>query len=198
MAGKRLREVTDKPVAALIYTHHHADHINGATAFITREDAASGRVKVIAAENFLREAALENSVVGSIMGLRAMYMYGVLLPPDAEGDTLPYRLLRLQCPGGSTGYIAPNTFVPLDRETEMTLAGIRFVFFHTGGEAASHIGHLPAGPQGPVLGRRGPGADLPAAPLAARHPPARHRALGHARSTACAAWTSSTWSPAMA
>ena len=144
VAAKRLREVTDKPVVALIYTHHHADHINGTTAFITREDAASGRVKVIAAENFLREAALENSVVGSIMGLRAMYMYGVLLPPDAEGTHFHVGCCGFSVLGGSTGYIAPNTFVPLDRQTEMTLAGIRFVFFHTGGETASHIGiYLP-------------------------------------------------------
>jgi len=43
------------------------------------------RVRAIVADSFLREAALENAVVGSIMGLRAMYMYGVLLPADAEG-----------------------------------------------------------------------------------------------------------------
>ena len=83
VAAERLREMTDKPVAAVIYSHHHADHINGTTAFISREDAESGKVKVIAAENFLREAALENAVTGPIMGLRAGYMYGVLLPKDA-------------------------------------------------------------------------------------------------------------------
>jgi alkyl sulfatase BDS1-like metallo-beta-lactamase superfamily hydrolase len=140
VAAKRLREATDKPVVALIYTHHHADHINGATAFISREDVASGRVKVIAAENFLREAALENSVVGSIMGLRAMYMYGVMLPPDAEGTHFHIGCCGFNVMAASTGYIAPNTFVPLDRRTEMTLAGMRFAFFHTGGETASHIG----------------------------------------------------------
>ncbi len=143
VAAKRLREVTDKPVTAVIYTHHHADHINGTTAFISREDAASGRVKVIAAENFVREAALENAVVGPIMGLRSMYMYGVALPRDAEGTHF-----HVGCCGfnvlGSNGHVEPNTFVPLDRELEVTLAGIRFVFFHTGGEAASHIGiYLP-------------------------------------------------------
>jgi len=144
VAAKLLREVTDKPVAAVIYTHHHADHINGATAFITREDAANGRVKVIAADNFMREAALENSVVGPIMGLRAMYMYGVLLPPDAEGEHFHVGCCGFNVLGGSTGFIAPNTFVPLDQDTEITLAGIRFGFFHTGGEAASHIGvYLP-------------------------------------------------------
>jgi glyoxylase-like metal-dependent hydrolase (beta-lactamase superfamily II) len=85
VAAKRLREITDKPIVAVIYSHHHADHINGTTAFISREDAASGKVKVIAAENFLREAELENAMTAPIMGLRAGYMYGVMLPDDAEG-----------------------------------------------------------------------------------------------------------------
>lgn len=143
VAAGRLRKMTDKPVAAVIYTHHHVDHINGTTAFITREDAASGRVKVIAAQNFMREAALENAAVGPIMGLRAGYMYGVLLPPNAEG-----KQFHIGCCGfnplGSSGYIEPNTFVPMDGETEMTLAGFRFIFFATGGEAASHLGiYLP-------------------------------------------------------
>ena len=138
VAAERLREMTDKPVVAVIYTHHHADHINGTTAFISREDAESGKVKVIAAENFLREAALENAVTGPIMALRAGYMYGVLLPEDAEG-----KHYHIGCCGfdlmGTNGYIEPNTFVPMTGEMEMTLAGYRFVFFHPGGEAASHI-----------------------------------------------------------
>jgi alkyl sulfatase BDS1-like metallo-beta-lactamase superfamily hydrolase len=143
VAEARLRQMTDKPVAAVIYTHHHVDHINGTTAFITREDAASGRVKVIAADNFMREAAVENAVVGPIMGLRAGYMYGVLLPPDAEGEHFHIGCCGFN-PLGSSGYIEPNTFVPMDRETEMTLAGFRFVFLATGGESASHLGiYLP-------------------------------------------------------
>ena len=77
------------------------------------------------------------------MGLRASYMYGVALPPDAEGTHY-----HIGCCGfkvaGTNGFIAPNTFVPRDRETEMTIAGYRMEFFHTGGEAASHIGiYLP-------------------------------------------------------
>ncbi|MDJ0849669.1 MAG: alkyl sulfatase dimerization domain-containing protein [Myxococcota bacterium] len=138
VAAERLREMTDKPVVAVVYSHHHADHINGTTAFVSREDAASGKVKVIAAENFLREAGLENAVTGPIMALRAGYMYGVLLPGDAEG-----KHFHIGCCGfdlkGTNGYIEPNTFVPMEDELAMTLAGFRFVFFRTGGEAASHI-----------------------------------------------------------
>jgi alkyl sulfatase BDS1-like metallo-beta-lactamase superfamily hydrolase len=142
-AYAKMREVTQKPVVAIVYTHHHADHTAGTNVFTTAADVASGKVKVIAAENFMREAALENAAVGPIMGLRAAYMYGVLLPDDAEG-----KHYHIGCCGfealGSNGFIAPNTFVPLEGVTEKTLAGVRMQFFPTGGEAASHIGvYLP-------------------------------------------------------
>jgi alkyl sulfatase BDS1-like metallo-beta-lactamase superfamily hydrolase len=145
--AERAREImlglTKKPVVAVVYTHHHADHTAGTIAFVSREDAASGKVKIIAAENFMRETEQENGATGPIMGLRASYMYGVALPPDAEGTHY-----HIGCCGfkvtGTNGFIAPNTFVPLDKVTEMTLAGYRVQFFHTGGEAASHIGvYLP-------------------------------------------------------
>ena len=74
-----------------------------------------------------------------MMGVRAAYMYGLLLPSDAEGTRF-----HVGCCGfrvaGTNGFIAPNTLVPLQGVTEMTLAGYRMQFFHTGGEAASHIG----------------------------------------------------------
>jgi alkyl sulfatase BDS1-like metallo-beta-lactamase superfamily hydrolase len=141
--ARRARELiakrTTKPVVAVVYTHHHVDHTAGTNVFVSREDAAAGKVKVIAAENFNREAALENAAVGPIMAVRASYMYGVLLPRDGEG-----RKFHIGCCGpeiaGTNGFVAPNTFVPLDGVTEMTLAGYRMQFFHTGGESASHIG----------------------------------------------------------
>lgn len=140
--AERARELigtlTSKPVVAIVYTHHHVDHTAGAAAFVRREDVASGKVKIVAAENFMREAALENAAVGPMMGVRAAYMYGVLLPPDAEGARFHVGCCGFQV-AGTNGFIAPNTLVPLQGVTEMTLAGYRMQFFHTGGEAASHI-----------------------------------------------------------
>ncbi len=37
-----------KPVAAVIYTHSHADHFGGAKGVISENDARQGKVKVIA------------------------------------------------------------------------------------------------------------------------------------------------------
>lgn len=135
---ERLREITKKPVEAIIYTHHHADHVNGAIAFTTAEDAANGKVKIIAAENFMTEVVAENQVTGPIMGLRAGYMFGALLPKDGEG-----KHYHIGCCGytvmGEYGMIEPNTLIPIEGITELVLAGEKFLFFYTGGEAGSHL-----------------------------------------------------------
>lgn len=137
VAESAFRKISDKPVKAVIYTHHHADHINGAGAFIDRADAASGQVKVIAAENFLRELQDENQVTAPIMGIRALYMYGQLLDPVTDG-----RDYHVSCCGYTLGsklgtYIPPNHFI--DEREELTIAGIRMELFQTGGESASHL-----------------------------------------------------------
>src|SRR5205085_205471 len=48
-----------KTVAAVIYTHSHADHFGGAKGVISHEDAASGKVKVIAPDGFMEHAPAE-------------------------------------------------------------------------------------------------------------------------------------------
>ncbi len=131
-----IRERTDKPVKAVIYTHHHNDHVGGASAFVSPEDAASGAVPVIAAENFVREMQDENAVTIQIMGMRALYMYGTLLGNDGDGKNYHVGLGGRIKPG-TMGYVEPNTFV--DGKREMTIDGIRMELFQTSGEAASHI-----------------------------------------------------------
>lgn len=137
VAEAAFREISDKPVVAIVYTHHHADHISGAGAFGSERDAQSGKLKVIAAQNFLRELEDENQVTAPIMGVRAMYMYGQLLDPVTDG-----RDYHVSCCGYTLGsekdsYIAPNHFVA-ERE-ELVIAGIRMELFQTGGESASHL-----------------------------------------------------------
>ncbi|WP_308909381.1 alkyl sulfatase dimerization domain-containing protein [Pseudokordiimonas caeni] len=131
-----IRQKSDKPIVGVIYTHHHIDHTGGAGAFVSREDAASGKVMVIAADDLPEELLDENAVTGPIMGLRAAYMYGVLLDPETDGKGYKVGLGGNIIPGPSA-FIEPNHLIR-DRE-DLTLDGVRMHIFRTGGEAASHI-----------------------------------------------------------
>ncbi len=141
-AVRMIRERTDKPIEAVIYTHHHIDHAGGASAFVSPDDAASGKVKVIGADNFMTEMQDETGVIGPLMAVRAMYMYGMLLDPKTDGQHYFVGLGGRVKPGPNQ-YIVPNTLIsdPVD----MTIAGHELRIFKTGGESASHIAiYMPA------------------------------------------------------
>ena len=134
-----IRKISDKPVTAIIYSHHHGDHIRGTDAIVSREDVEDGRTKIYAWHNFAREHEDESRVVGPVMGLRAVYMFGSRLGAEENvyqgccGDKFI---------GGTNGHIPPNHF--LSEKTQLVLAGVPMIVFPTGGEAASEIGlYLP-------------------------------------------------------
>jgi alkyl sulfatase BDS1-like metallo-beta-lactamase superfamily hydrolase len=139
LIAAELTELSDKPVRAIVYSHHHPDHCQGTDAIVSPEAVAAGEVDVIAWSSFTREYRDENRVVGPIMGLRAAYMYGAVLP----GEELPYTGIGGRFAGGTLGtFIEPTMLI--DCETEFEIAGVRFTLFLTGGEAASEIGmYLP-------------------------------------------------------
>jgi alkyl sulfatase BDS1-like metallo-beta-lactamase superfamily hydrolase len=137
--AKEIRKISDKPIKAIFYSHHHTDHYNGTAALVTPEQVASGEVKIYAWENFEREIANE---FGAILPrqLMGVFYYGPdMLPPEERhyhGCCSP-RVL-----GGKPGYIPPtDTF---SENTTLNIAGIEMEVFYTGGEAISEFGlHIP-------------------------------------------------------
>ena len=75
-----------RPIKAVIYTHSHSDHFGGAGGLVSAEDAAAGKVKVIAPEGFMEAVASENILAGPAMQRRAVYQFGVFLPRGPEGQ----------------------------------------------------------------------------------------------------------------
>ena len=73
---KAFEEITDKPVKAIIYTHSHGDHINGAPAFF---EEGKG-IEVWARSNFGSEVA-RNQITGLLAGVRASNTQGFDLKP---------------------------------------------------------------------------------------------------------------------
>ena len=114
-----------KPVVAVIYSHSHSDHFGGAKGVMTAEDAASGKVKVIAPDDFMEHAVAENVIAGNAMIRRAQYQFGITLPVGerAQIDTgLGKALSR-----GTITLVPPNDLIKQSYETR-TLDGVEIEF----------------------------------------------------------------------
>ncbi|CCE06381.1 putative alkyl sulfatase [Bradyrhizobium sp. STM 3843] len=122
-----------KPVVAVIYTHSHIDHFGGAKGVITADDAAAGKVKVIAPDGFMEHAVAENVIAGTAMTRRAQYMYGINLPVGERGQIdvgLGKALSR-----GTPSLVPPNDVIKQDYETR-TVDGVEIEFHLVPGSEA--------------------------------------------------------------
>ncbi len=122
------RHVADKPVAAVIYSHSHADHFGGVRGVVSLEDEA--RVRVIAPEGFMEHAVSENVIAGIAMNRRARFQFGHTLCCGPRGEVtsgLGPRLSR-----GELSLIAPTDLVTFTGQV-IEVGGVRFVFQLTPG-----------------------------------------------------------------
>jgi alkyl sulfatase BDS1-like metallo-beta-lactamase superfamily hydrolase len=122
-----------KPVAAVIYTHSHADHFGGAKGVMSAEDAASGRVKVIAPDGFMEHAVAENIIAGNAMRRRAQFQFGSTLPVGerAQVDTGLGKALA----NGTVSLIPPNDVIKQAYETR-NVDGVEIEFHLVPGSEA--------------------------------------------------------------
>ncbi|MEM9403859.1 MAG: alkyl sulfatase dimerization domain-containing protein [Pseudomonadota bacterium] len=140
------REITDKPVKAIIYTHSHADHTNAARAFYT------DGVEVWARSNFGSEARLvkENGYAG---GVRASNTQGFDLQPEQKigigvgipprerpnlGNTLMADGAQAKAAPSVPGTVPPTHMFAGDRK-EITIAGITLELVAAPGETDDQL-----------------------------------------------------------
>jgi alkyl sulfatase BDS1-like metallo-beta-lactamase superfamily hydrolase len=130
-----LRRLTSKPVAAIILTHHHADHVQGTSSFVDPLRAEAGAVPIYAHASLMDEYTQENVLIGPIMNARAIPMYNLALDgADTEGMNAGIGPLFTT---GQTGFLRPtHTF---EDELELTVAGIRMQMLHVPSEAESEL-----------------------------------------------------------
>ncbi len=114
-----------KPVLAVIYTHSHGDHFGGVKGVISEDDVRAGKVRVIAPDGFLAEAASENVYAGPAMARRGLYQFGVLLPRNERG--LVDDGLGKAASFGSTTLIPPTDLIRKTVETR-TVDGVQMEF----------------------------------------------------------------------
>ena len=137
------KNLGDKPVVAVIFTHSHVDHFGGALAVADPADVASGKVRVYAPKGFMEEATSENVLAGPAMGRRAIYMYGRDLPRSERGKV--DNGLGKEPAMGTVGILQPTDLI--DSETQdVAIDGVDFVFHYTpGAEAPAEMTfYLPA------------------------------------------------------
>ena len=126
------RGISDKPVAAVIYTHSHPDHIGGAASFLGNR---AGQVPVWARSNF----GSENSGLGGLEKIsmkRAGRQFGVALSGEKmlDNQLLPPRFARVE---PLAPVLPTHTFS--ENEKSLTIAGIPLLLRAAPGETLDQL-----------------------------------------------------------
>ncbi|MFC8042096.1 alkyl/aryl-sulfatase [Nocardia sp. NPDC057353] len=139
--GMIREHVSDKPVAAVIYTHTHIDHYGGVKGVVDADDVASGRVPIVAPGlAFDKYAIGENVVAGNAMARRSFYAFGALLDHGPRGH-LTCGIGVDTAKGVSVSYLSPtDTITATGQKRE--LAGIEFEFLYAPDTEAPEEMHI--------------------------------------------------------
>ena len=118
-------QLGERPLVAIILTHSHIDHFGGVKAVTSAEAVQSGKVRVIAPKGFMVEAVSENVMAGTVMGRRAVYMYGSALSRTDRGH-VDSGLGKGPALGSIS--ILPPTDIVDHTGQEMEIDGVKLVF----------------------------------------------------------------------
>ena len=121
------REISDKPIKAVFYSHGHADHVGGAEAFKDEAPTAA----FIAHEGWRRNINHVSSAVRPTFSIRALAQLGLMLPEGLAG-TVGSGGGPVLRPQGRISYVPPTRTVA-DGEW-LELAGLKFQALHTPGD----------------------------------------------------------------
>ncbi|HXC52356.1 MAG TPA: alkyl sulfatase dimerization domain-containing protein [Candidatus Limnocylindrales bacterium] len=129
---EEFRRISTAPVAAIVYTHNHADHIFGA-AVLAGED----HPQVIAHASFETELTRLGMMTRGVIWRRSMRQFGAMLPEaDRTNCGIGPRLLNEA--KSTLSPLLPTTTFDGDR-TEMTIAGVHMELLHLPGETPDQI-----------------------------------------------------------
>ncbi len=127
------KKLTDKPIARIIYTHSHRDHVSGASVF------SDGSTPIYASHRFssdLIDVARDRIAPMKALMRRTQAQFGIGLKPEER--------ISLGCGPGDrpiqglgAGYLEPTEWVEEDRDVD--LGGMTGRLIHAPGETADHL-----------------------------------------------------------
>jgi len=126
-------QLGERPVAAVVHSHSHADHFGGVRGVVDETDVRSGRVPIIVPDGFMEHAVAENVYAGNAMNRRLFFQYGVLTPANPYGHV--DQSIGKNVAAGTMSLIPPTLIVTEDIE-EHVVDGVRMVFHSTPGTEA--------------------------------------------------------------
>ncbi len=130
------RQITDKPVVAIIFTHGHGDHTHGASAFLDNED-----VQIWAKQGFGHEQNTLEEAGILIQKRRGARQAGFALSPDQRINNGIAKAFWPSRKGGvfaADHKTAPNHFVEGERHV-LSIAGLELELVGVTGETQDHL-----------------------------------------------------------
>jgi alkyl sulfatase BDS1-like metallo-beta-lactamase superfamily hydrolase len=127
------KHLGDRPVSGIVFTHSHADHFGGVLGVASAQEVAQRKIPVVAPEGFIEEATSENVLVGTAMARRSMYQFGKNLERSPKGNVDTG--LGKNVAYGAIGVLMPTQLIT-QREQELVIDGVRFVFHNVPGAEA--------------------------------------------------------------
>lgn len=134
------REITDKPVRTIIYTHSHRDHISGASVFAKGADT-----EIIAHPEFESDLVATEGKPGPYKALmaRTARQFGIGLAQGTERINLGLGPGDRPMEGMGQGFLPPTRRVAADGEV-IERCGVRMALHFAPGECADTVVvHLP-------------------------------------------------------
>jgi hypothetical protein len=106
--AKEIRKISDKPVRAIFYSHHHGDHYNGTSAIVEAADVESGYLTSVVKR---ADLAVYQAAVDALEGRHSNELYigvlaneGVGIAPNNLSEIAPDEL-RAELEGVRGGII---------------------------------------------------------------------------------------------
>ena len=134
--AEQFRKLSDKPLAAIIYTHNHADHVFGAQAFVNVLGDPEKAVQVLAHSSTAHYVHRIVSEFRPIISARSYRMFGTQLTADEFSNDGIGMELKID-ENSEFGFIDPTrTF---DSELTHEVAGVELKLIHAPGETNDQI-----------------------------------------------------------